>query len=346
MIELKGTENAMALRGRSPADASSTKPPSWTRASGSKSSAPLWPTNKVGHYLLVPRRHRIMVLRSLVLCRQKKMTGNAGATQPSRKRTTRGGGGCTCTTTRHSARNLRRASRTVGLVAINFSDDNISKQVTDIPQIPLWIGLDFNVDNMSTVFGIRVGEDLHIFDELIMTNATTWDVADEINHRFGLERKGRFPRPRRHPQNRGRPHRPRHPPASASKYQRSPGKSATKSTASTPPSSTALERAACCHPRCGNDQSPHWSTTTTASPTKSSADHCFDALGYLCLMKFNLNKGIKVANPLSNSTDPRPAKLNNEQQRPSISAIRRHPWNVARRHRAPLRIHSRWSGRR
>ena len=42
---------------------------------------------------------------------------------------------------------------------------------------------------MSAVFGVRVGDDLHIFDELIMTNATTWDVADEINHRFGLERR-------------------------------------------------------------------------------------------------------------------------------------------------------------
>ena len=42
---------------------------------------------------------------------------------------------------------------------------------------------------MSAVFGVRVGDDLHIFDELIMVNATTWDVADEINHRFGLERR-------------------------------------------------------------------------------------------------------------------------------------------------------------
>ena len=58
-----------------------------------------------------------------------------------------------------------------GLVAINFSDENISKSAEDIPQLPLWIGLDFNVDNMSAVFGIRVDEELHIFDELIMTNA-------------------------------------------------------------------------------------------------------------------------------------------------------------------------------
>ena len=42
---------------------------------------------------------------------------------------------------------------------------------------------------MSAVFGVRVGDDLHIFDELVMVNATTWDVADEINHRFGLERR-------------------------------------------------------------------------------------------------------------------------------------------------------------
>ena len=76
-----------------------------------------------------------------------------------------------------------------GLVAINFTEANIDKTVTDIPQLPLWVGLDFNVDNMSAVCGIRVGEELHIFKEILLVNATTWDMADELTHHFGLERR-------------------------------------------------------------------------------------------------------------------------------------------------------------
>ena len=136
-----------------------------------------------------------------------------------------------------------------GLVAINFSDDNISKTVTDIPQLPLWIGLDFNVDNMSAVFGIRVDEELHIFDELIMTNATTWDVADEINHRFTLERrKDVCPDPTGAARKTAGVGLTDHAILRKSGLKVStpapPGKSATKSTASTPPSSIPLERAA------------------------------------------------------------------------------------------------------
>ena len=166
-----------------------------------------------------------------------------------------------------------------GLVAVNFSDDNISKTVTDIPQLPLWIGLDFNVDNMSAVFGIRVDDELHIFDELIMTNATTWDVADEINHRFTLERKKTSaptpPAPPAKPPASASPTTPSSAnPASKSPPHAPPGKSATKSTASTPPSSIPLERAASkSTPAAAKQLNPSEpsSTTTTASPTKNSA---------------------------------------------------------------------------
>ena len=44
-----------------------------------------------------------------------------------------------------------------GLVAINFSEENISREAEDIKKLPLWIGLDFNVENMSAVCGVRLG---------------------------------------------------------------------------------------------------------------------------------------------------------------------------------------------
>ena len=190
-----------------------------------------------------------------------------------------------------------------GLVAINFSDENISKSVADIPQAPLWIGLDFNVDNMSAVFGVRVGDDLHIFDELVMVNATTWDMADEINHRFGLERKKDVSPD----------------PTGAARKTAGVGltdhailrKSGLK--VSTPRSpwkirdkincvNTAIldgtgTRRLLIHPKCRETIKSLRTLVydDNGLPNKKlGVDHCFDALGYLCLMKFNLNKGIKI----------------------------------------------------
>ena len=190
-----------------------------------------------------------------------------------------------------------------GLVAINFSEENISTTAIDIPQLPLWIGLDFNVDNMSAVFGIRVGEDLHIFDELVMTNATTWDVADEINHRFGLTRKKDVSPD----------------PTGAARKTAGVGltdhailrKSGLK--VSTPRSPWKIRDKVNCvntaildgtgtrrlliHPKCRETIKSLRTLVydDNGLPNKKlGVDHCFDALGYLCLMKFNLNKGIKV----------------------------------------------------
>ena len=90
----------------------------------------------------------------------------------------------------HSARSLRRAETC--RTDYPNSDENISKKA-DIPQAPL-DRLDFNVDNMCRLRRPRRRPPL---DELIMVNATTWDVADEINHRFGWTPQRRLPRPHR-----------------------------------------------------------------------------------------------------------------------------------------------------
>ena len=42
-----------------------------------------------------------------------------------------------------------------GLVAINFSDANISTEIKDIPVLPLLVGLDFNVSPMSAVCAVK-----------------------------------------------------------------------------------------------------------------------------------------------------------------------------------------------
>ena len=190
-----------------------------------------------------------------------------------------------------------------GLVAINFSEENIDKTITDIPQLPLWVGLDFNVDNMSAVCGIRVGEELHIFKEILMVNATTWEMADELIHHFGLERRiDVCPDP-----------------TGAARKTAGVGltdhailrKAGLK--VSTPRSPWKIrDKVNCVNTAIydGNGErrlkiSPTCRETIKSLRTlvyddsglpnkKLGVDHMFDALGYLCLMKFNLAKHGKL----------------------------------------------------
>ena len=190
-----------------------------------------------------------------------------------------------------------------GLVAINFSEENIDKTITDNPQLPLWVGLDFNVDNMSAVCGIRVGEELHIFKEILMVNATTWEMADELIHHFGLERRiDVCPDP-----------------TGAARKTAGVGltdhailrKAGLK--VSTPRSPWKIrDKVNCVNTAIydGNGErrlkiSPTCRETIKSLRTlvyddsglpnkKLGVDHMFDALGYLCLMKFNLAKHGKL----------------------------------------------------
>ena len=100
MIELKGTENAMALRGRSLSgcvldEAAFMDSGVWFEV--------LRPAlaDKQGWALFIstPKAPPAGSTTFGVSLERTTMTGNAGPIQPSRgKRTTRGGGGCTCTT--------------------------------------------------------------------------------------------------------------------------------------------------------------------------------------------------------------------------------------------------------
>ena len=190
-----------------------------------------------------------------------------------------------------------------GLVAINFSEENISKDAEDIAKLPLWVGLDFNVDNMSAVCGVRVGDELHIFKEILMVNATTWDMADELIHHFGLDRRiDVCPDP-----------------TGAARKTAGVGltdhailrKAGLK--VSTPRSPWKIRDKVNCintavldgegtrrlkiHPTCRETIKSLRTLVYDANglPNKKlGVDHMFDALGYLCLQKFNLNKHGKL----------------------------------------------------
>ena len=77
-----------------------------------------------------------------------------------------------------------------GLVAISFDDDNISKEVQDLHMMPLLIGLDFNVDPMAGICAVKHNDCLYVFDEIMLTGgATTWDFAEEVTRRYGVDRR-------------------------------------------------------------------------------------------------------------------------------------------------------------
>ena len=188
-----------------------------------------------------------------------------------------------------------------GLVAVSFSDANISTDAKDIPILPLLLGVDFNVDPMSGICAVRSDDMLYVFDEIIMTGgATTWDFAEEVTRRYGVERRvTACPDPTggaRKTQGVGvTDHTILRKSGFIVSAPKSPWKVRDKITAV----NTALldatgTRRCIIHPRC-RELIKSFRTLTytpgTGLPNKNlGVDHAFDAFGYLCLQQFNLAK--------------------------------------------------------
>jgi hypothetical protein len=188
-----------------------------------------------------------------------------------------------------------------GLVAVNFSDENISKDITDIPQLPLLLGIDFNVSPMSVVAAIRVDEELHVFDEITLNNATTWEACEEIVRRYTLDRKIiACPDPTGAARKTAGVGATDHHILRRSGFRvdtpRAPWKVRDKiNCVNTGLLDAAGTRRIKIHPRC-RELIKSLRTLTyeehTGLPNKKlGVDHMFDALGYLCLMRFNLAHG-------------------------------------------------------
>lgn len=72
----------------------------------------------------------------------------------------------------------------MGTVYSNFDRNlNVSSEIEDIGSEVL-IGMDFNVNPMSAVVGCRVTNQLHIFDEIELSNSNTEEMAQEIKRRY------------------------------------------------------------------------------------------------------------------------------------------------------------------
>ena len=188
-----------------------------------------------------------------------------------------------------------------GLVAVSFSDANISTDAKDIPILPLLLGVDFNVDPMSGICAVRDGETLYVFDEIIMTGgATTWDFAEEVTRRYGVERRTiACPDPTggaRKTQGVGfTDHTILRKSGFSVSTPKAPWKVRDKITAVNTALLDASGTRRCkIHPRC-RELIKSFRTLTytpgTGLPNKNlGVDHAFDAFGYLCLQQFNLAK--------------------------------------------------------
>jgi len=188
-----------------------------------------------------------------------------------------------------------------GLVAVSFSDENISTKSIDITVQPLLLGVDFNVDPMSGICAVRDKENLYVFDEVMLTGgATTWDFSEEIVRRYGVDRRViACPDPTGGARKTSGVGATDHSILRRSGFKvsspRAPWKIRDKITAV----NTALldatgARRTYIHPRC-KELIKSLRTLTyapnTGLPNKNlGVDHAFDAFGYLCLQQFNLAK--------------------------------------------------------
>ena len=186
-------------------------------------------------------------------------------------------------------------------VAVSFADENIDKEVQDLHMLPLLLGLDFNVDPMAGVCAVKHNDTLYVFDEIMLTGgATTWDFAEEGVRRYGVDRRIiACPDPTGSARKTSGVGVTDHTILRRSGFTvlspKAPWKIRDKITAV----NTALydangDRRTLIHPRCKELIKALRTLTyapNTGLPNKNlGVDHAFDAFGYLCLQQFNLAK--------------------------------------------------------
>ena len=188
-----------------------------------------------------------------------------------------------------------------GLVAVSFGDENISERAKDISIAPVLLGVDFNVDPMSGICAVKDGENLYVFDEIMLTGgATTWDFAEEVVRRYGVDRRViACPDPTGGARKTSGVGATDHSILRRSGFNVSSPKAPWKIRDKITAVNTALldasgDRRTFIHPRCKQLIKSLRTLTyapNTGLPNKNlGVDHAFDAFGYLCLQQFNLAK--------------------------------------------------------
>lgn len=74
-----------------------------------------------------------------------------------------------------------------GRVYREFQPENVDSDILDLGGTVL-IGMDFNVNPMSAVVACKAGDQLHVFDEIVIPNSNTQEMGEEIRRRFPVGR--------------------------------------------------------------------------------------------------------------------------------------------------------------
>lgn len=74
-----------------------------------------------------------------------------------------------------------------GRVYYAFSRAKNVKPVVQDPLLPIYIGMDFNVDPMTCVFANVTETSIRVFDEYYMRNSNTYEIAKSIKEKYGTQ---------------------------------------------------------------------------------------------------------------------------------------------------------------
>ena len=77
-----------------------------------------------------------------------------------------------------------------GAVYGSFTRERNVKAQSLNPSLPLLWALDFNVDPMSSVVAQKVGEEVRVLDEIVLSRASTEDACEEFQRRFPNHQAG------------------------------------------------------------------------------------------------------------------------------------------------------------
>ena len=194
-----------------------------------------------------------------------------------------------------------------GRVAVSFSGENI-KEVEDDTALSLHIGIDFNVDPFCAVVAVKkitwegnqAWENLYIFNELELKDATTWDMAETLHEIYGEKRrKVAFPDPTGNARKTSGVGLTDHAILRKAGIKVVSPKRAWRIRDKVAAINTGLKdatgrRRIFIHPRCTSLikslRNLTYDEKTGLPEKKQGLDHMFDALGYLCLSTFNLAK--------------------------------------------------------
>ena len=81
-----------------------------------------------------------------------------------------------------------------GRIYYAFDRANVAPFKVDQPDA-VYIGMDFNIDPMSATIGVRLGDCLHIVDEIRMFSSNTQEMVQEIKNRYPRSKIWVYPDP-------------------------------------------------------------------------------------------------------------------------------------------------------